>query len=213
MTDNPKPPRRWRWARRLIVLAGLGIALYLAFPWLLHGMGQYLDVSEPPRRADCVLVLGGSPSSRPFVAAALVRAGLVRRALVPTCKLSPEAQDGLVPPEHELIRRVLLARGARPENVVLLPGECDSTVDEANALARFLDEEPEATVAIVTDGYHTRRARMLFRRALGANHNRVYFVAASVDYVDADHWWRTEKGFVLYLNEYCKLLLYTFRKH
>src|SRR5262249_23505078 len=105
----------------------------------------------------------------------------------------------------------LLGRGVPPGRVVALPGECDSTLDEAHALARFLDAEPETTVAVVTHGYHTRRARSLFRRVLGGRGARVRFVAAPTDHFSADDWWCSEEGFAAYLTEYAKLLLYTLR--
>jgi uncharacterized SAM-binding protein YcdF (DUF218 family) len=178
---------------------------YLAAPWFLGWAGRFLDVSEPPRRADYVFVLGGGPETRPFAAAALLRAGLARRALFATVKLSPEAEDGLWPADHEVTRRVLLARGVRPADIVIFPEECDSTEDEARVLACFLEAEPEATVTVVTSDYHTRRTRLLFRRALGPQQGRVHFVAAPVDGVDAGNWWRTEKGLVVYVNEYFKL--------
>jgi uncharacterized SAM-binding protein YcdF (DUF218 family) len=105
-----------------------------------------------------------------------------------------------------LVRRVLLARGVPASAIVVLPGECDSTEDEAHTLARFLEAKPDLTVAVVTNDFHTRRARLLFRRALGSNSQRVHFVAAPVDGVAADNWWRTQKGFVQYTTEYLKLV-------
>jgi uncharacterized SAM-binding protein YcdF (DUF218 family) len=208
---QPKPSRRrFRWLRRLIVLATLVLVLYLARGWILSRAGRFLDIGEPPRRTDYVLILGGESSTRPFVAAALLRAGLARRALVPTVKMSPEAADGLWPAEHVLIRRILLARGIRADDILVLPGECDSTIDEAHALARFLDSEPEATVTVVTNDFHTRRARMLFRRVLKkTRENRVFFVAAPLDGVKTENWWRSERGFVVYINEYLKLIRYS----
>lgn len=210
MTTSKERPLR-RWARRLACLVAFLMALYLAGPWLLPPLAWFLDVSEAPRRCDYVFVLGGGAETRPFVAAALVRAGLAHSALVPTVKLSPEVLDGLWPAEHEITRRVLIARGAPAANIRLLPGECASTLDEAHALAAVLKAEPEGTVAVVTHAYHTRRARMLFRRVLGPDLVRVSFVAAPVDEVDPGRWWRSEIGFVLYVNEYLKLVLYSLR--
>jgi uncharacterized SAM-binding protein YcdF (DUF218 family) len=214
--DTGGPPvlregRRYHWLRWGFMFGAVVLAVYLAGPWILPRLGEFLDVSEPPRRVDCVLVLGGGASTRPFVAAALIRAGLARRALIATVKLSPEARDGTWPAEHDLVHGVLLARKVRGDEIVLLPGECDSTIDEARALARFLDSEPEATVAVVTNDFHTRRARMLFRRVLGPRQSQVHFVSAPVDGVVASNWWRTEKGFVVYTTEYLKLILYGFR--
>jgi uncharacterized SAM-binding protein YcdF (DUF218 family) len=195
----------------LALVVALLVGAYLARGRLLPAVGRFLDVSEPPRPVDVVLVLGGAANDRPFVAAALVRAGLAERVLVPTVKPSAENQEDLRPPEHELIRRALRGRGVASERIVPLPGEVGSTLDEAQALARFLDAEPDTTVAVVTHAYHTRRARSLFRRVLGGRMARVHFVAAPSDQFSADDWWCSEEGFATYLTEYAKLLLYTVR--
>jgi uncharacterized SAM-binding protein YcdF (DUF218 family) len=195
----------------MLLLAALLLVLYLARGRLLAAAARLLDVSEPPRAVDAVMILGGSADTRPLVAAALIRAGLARRALVPTGQSAPENEEDLVPPEHELIRGVLRARGVPDEAIVKLPGEVASTSDEARALCRFLDAEPDVTVAVVTNGYHTRRARMLFRHELGDRMARVVFFAAPAGW-DADNWWRSEEGFTSYLTEYVKLLYYGLRQ-
>jgi uncharacterized SAM-binding protein YcdF (DUF218 family) len=191
----------------VLCFAAFLLLLYLARGWLLPAAARFLDVSEPPRAVDAVLVLGGGADSRPLVAASLVRAGLARRVLVPAARLAPQNEDRLVPPEDSLIRGVLRARGVPDEAVVALPGEVASTRDEARALNRFLDAEPDATVAVVTNGYHTRRSRMLFRHELGERMARVHFVAAPAGW-GADHWWRSEEGFTSCVTEYFKLAYY-----
>jgi uncharacterized SAM-binding protein YcdF (DUF218 family) len=119
--------------------------------------------------------------------------------------------DLLAPPEPRLVRRVLVARGVPEGRVVTLPGEVASTFDEAHALGRFLDAHPDATVAVVTDDYHTRRARRVFRKVLGARAGRVSFVATPVDGVSAADWWTTPRGFSNYVAETFKAAYYEVR--
>jgi uncharacterized SAM-binding protein YcdF (DUF218 family) len=145
------------------------------------------------------------------VAAALIKAGWAKQALLPTVRLSPEAEQGVVLSEQETTTRVLKARGVPADAIRPLPGECASTADEAAALARFLDAEPAARVMIVTHTYHTRRARSIFRAALGERAERVHFLAAPTDGFSADDWWQSEEGFGCYANEYVKLLTFKFR--
>jgi uncharacterized SAM-binding protein YcdF (DUF218 family) len=139
------------------------------------------------------------------VAAALVRARKAQRVLVPTVKLSPENEEGLFPPEHDLIRKVLLARGVSPSAIVQLQGECESTWDEAHALARFLEAEPTTKVAVVTHDFHTRRTRLILGKLLGDRMSQVHVVAAPHDDFDADTWWQTAEGFATYTSEYVKM--------
>jgi uncharacterized SAM-binding protein YcdF (DUF218 family) len=201
-----------RWPLRLLVVAGLLLAAYLARGQLLPAAARFLDVSQPPRHVDDVMVLGGGYTNRPFVAAALLRAGLAHRALIPTASRPPDDDGGPALAEHEIVRRVLIARGVPDEAIVTLPGEVTSTRDEARALHRFLESHTDATVAVVTNGFHTRRARMLFRHELGGYMDRLFFVAAPMDEFDSDNWWRHEGGVSCYATEYFKLVYYGLRE-
>jgi uncharacterized SAM-binding protein YcdF (DUF218 family) len=199
------------WRRRLVglgLIVALAALLYAFHPSLLRLAARALDVSEPPRRVDCVLVLGGGEETRPFAAVALVNAGLAREVLVPS---GPRPADDDMPARHEIIRRALVARGVAPEAVVVLPDVVDSTADEARALGRFLESRPECSVAVVTNRFHTRRARAIFRRELGERAARVHFVGVPRDGYDETDWWQCEEGFGCYLNEYAKLAFHSLR--
>ncbi len=186
------------------------LALWLARTPLLTQAGRFLDVSEPPCRSDCVLVLGGDHDLRPAVAAALYKAGLARQVLVPVTGTSREVEAGLIPPEDDIVRRVLIARGVPASAIVRLPGPVASTADEAAALSRFLDYHPGRTVTVVTTDFHTRRARLLFRRANPGV--PLHFVAAPSEDCDAGDWWQSEGGCVAYLGEYIKLVVCALRR-
>jgi len=202
--------RRLRW----LVLLALAVALlllYVSRNRVLTSAAQFLDVSEPAQATDYVMVLGGNVQTRPFVAAALVNAGLARKALVATIKGSGDDRDGLVPSEQEMIRAVLVHEGVSPNVLLTLPNECASTFDEARALADFLETEPDSSVTVVTSSYHTRRTRSIFRKILGKRSARVRFLGAPVDGFDESNWWQFESGFSTYLNEYVKLAFYLVR--
>ena len=141
MSDTPRPRRRRRLARWAAV-ALLIATLYLTRGWTLPAWGRWLDASEPPRAADYALVLTGGEETRPFVAAGLYNRGFVKEVLVPRMRLIPDAAEGIDPPESDQIRDVLVRRGVPADRITLLPGEVNSTTDEAAALARFLDDHP-----------------------------------------------------------------------
>jgi uncharacterized SAM-binding protein YcdF (DUF218 family) len=189
------------------------LAVVLAAAWfgrapLLTAAARFLDVSEPPRQVDYVLVLGGGRETRPFVAAALYRAAMTRQVLVIRSRPEVEPDGRIRPTEEEVVRRVLGAHGV-PDNAIQSLGEdCNSTRDEAAALARFLESRPSATVAVITNDLHTRRARAIFRKALGERAADIHFVAAPTDGFNATNWWQFEEGFATYAAEYVKLTIY-----
>lgn len=205
---------KWVWRLVLLLLLAIVLTVLLAPGWVLPPLAHYLDVSESPRPVDFVLVLNGDPETRPFAAAALVKAGLAREVLLTRQRLTLESatvQEGAMPSELEITKRILVARGVAEDRIRILPSDVTSTADEARILATFLTEHPQATAAIVTNGFHTRRARMVFRKLLGKHAERIAFVGTPRDGVDPDTWWHTPHGCSVYVSEYCKMPYYWLR--
>lgn len=209
--ESLRPARRKVWMRRLaaVLLVGL-VLLYVLRGNLLAALGEWLDVSEPPSAADYVLVLGGDKQTRPFAAIGLYRKGLARQVLLPRVALTPDAEDGLVPPEQEIAQRVLRRGGVPWDAVILLPGEVHSTYEEACSLARFLEGRPNCSVTVLTSTYHTRRTRWIFRRVVGVGHE-LHFTGVEPDGYTAANWWQHEDGFLAYGGECCKFIYYRLR--
>ncbi len=203
--------------RRLahIVLAGLSVALLsVAGVLAFRNAAWWLDVGEPPVASDYVVVLPGDPDRRPFVAAALIKAGLARQALVPETVQGPDVLDGIALPSSEVILRVLRARGVPREKIKVLRGTSNSTSSDMALITAFLRRYPTATVTFVTSAFHTRRARWTIRRWLRTVPNfagEVHFVAAPNPEFQTERWWRTEAGFLCVTSEYGKLIAYWLR--
>lgn len=199
--------RRWKWIVLAFLLTGV-VAVYLQRQFLLTKAGCWLIVSNSLHEpVDYVLVLGGGATTRPFVAAEIVRAGLAKKVLIPRFSQSEEVRDGISISEDEMMRQVLLRSDVSAEAIVQLDAVVDSTKAEARALADFLREIRGLRVAVVTSDFHTRRSRLLFSRACGDDVGNLTFIGAPTDGFDASNWWRTERGTVAYVNEYLKLLL------
>ena len=203
-------PRRLR-RRVLLALVVAALLLYVGRNRILSAAGRFLDVSEPPVATDYVMVLGGNKETRPFAAAALIKVGLARKAIVATIAGHGDVLDGIAPCEQELIRAVLVRQGVSPDAVMILPNSCRSTFDEARALAEFLESEPDSSVTVITSCQHTRRTRWIFRKALGERSAHVHFVGVPMDGFDATNWWHFESGFCTYVDEYLKLAFYLVR--
>lgn len=207
MTAQPPDLRRSR-RRRWPILAGASVLVLLYFvrSQLLASLGGWLNVGETLREpVDYVYVLGGDASTRPFLAAAIYRAGYASDVLIPRSLEPAEADDARMPTEEELLQRVLALRGVPETAIRRLDGAVSSTRDEARALAGFLAERPEATVAIVTNDFHTRRTRLLFCRAIPGARDRLHFIAAPTDGFSPGNWWHFKDGVLWYVGEYAKL--------
>ncbi len=121
------------------------------------------------------------------------------------------AQMGAIPTEFEVTKRVLVARGVPDAAIRILSGEIASTADEAAALMPLLKAEQDARVAVVTNDFHTRRSRLVFRRVLGERGAQLSFVGVPRAGAPQDAWWETPNGCVVYTSEYAKLGYYWLR--
>ncbi|MEN6498174.1 MAG: YdcF family protein [Thermoguttaceae bacterium] len=199
--------KRRRWLILGATLA-LILTLYFGSDRLLPLPARWLDVGDRPRRADYVLVLGGDAGTRAVAAAMLVRRKYASTVLVPRTVDCRAPDQMVLPPEHELIRRVLVRCGVAEHAIRYLGGKVDSTYDEVFALAKVLDEAPDKRVLVVTNGYHSRRARWILSRALGAKASQAMVVSAPVEGYTAENWWRSEEGFQAVVGEFAKMAIY-----
>jgi uncharacterized SAM-binding protein YcdF (DUF218 family) len=199
------PARKVAWVAGIVACAA---AMILARESLLQFALSWLDVGTQPAEVDCVLVLGGDVSTRPFVAASLAKLGLARRVLVPRTLGTGRDIEGIVGLEDELTCEVLRRRGVPREAITLIGQPCAHTQDEARALGDYLKASPSVRAAVVTSGYHTRRARWVFRSVLGRTAERVSFVSAPWDDFPRERWWRDPSGASAVLGEYLKLAFY-----
>jgi uncharacterized SAM-binding protein YcdF (DUF218 family) len=195
-----------------VLLGGLALLLllYVARAKVLPLVGSFLDIGGRPVKTDFVMILNGDAETRPFVAAALMRKGFAEDALVATVPQSERAQRAGWKSQDQLVRAVLQHGGISAERIHTL-GAVENTFQEAQALGRFLQSHPGATVTVVTNDYHSRRARWVIRRVLESGNSRVHFVTAPTNGFNQSNWWLFETGLVLYVTEYGKLMFYLAR--
>jgi uncharacterized SAM-binding protein YcdF (DUF218 family) len=209
-------PKRWPvrpWVRWSLILAVVFGVVWLGGAHILTSAGAWLNVGQPVASTDFVLVLPGGPDTRPYLAAALWKAGYSREILLLQCKPSPDDLLSGSPPSYELERRVIEARGVPAEKIRTLETATESTFSDAECLRRFLHEHADATATVVTNDYHTRRTRFAFNRVFSqeARASAIRFVSAPTDGVSASDWWRHKAGLRSYGSEYLKLIFYEFR--
>lgn len=203
-----------RQVRRFAICLGIGVICLVGF-WNraipLTYMCSWLNVGESPDCADYVYILPGDETVRPLVGAALVNAGLARKVLIPSTRVSADEKDGISPPTSEIVRRILLHRGISKETIISLKSANRTTFDDARVLAGYLESEPQDTVIVITNAFHTRRTRYIFREVLGRKADRLRFIAAPNPGFADDNWWQQRSGIRIVLSENIKLLFYFLR--
>lgn len=195
----------------LLTAAAVGLAFW--FPdRVLPACMTWLDVGESPHEAEYIYVLGGSLHSRPFAAAALFRAGYAPEVLVSHVRSGKDQTDDDIPPEHQIMRSVLIRRGVPESAIAILGNDHDSTLDEAQSLAKFLEQsDSDARVLVVTSDYHSRRTRWIFQTILAGRAHQATVISSPAYRFCPDDWWRTADGFNSIAGEYLKLPAYYVR--
>jgi uncharacterized SAM-binding protein YcdF (DUF218 family) len=186
----------------LVLTAFAGAAVGLAY------VAQWPSVADQPRKADAIVVLGGS-FSRPFQAADLYRQGLARKIYVSVpvrkdeYRLLDEAGVAF-PRDEEVMRQVLLKKGVPASAIEYLGKDLISTVAEAQAV-RTVFARRMPRLLVVTSPYHLRRARIIFSDALPAADIRM--IATSYDPFPSS-WWKDQNAARSVLLELAKISFY-----
>ena len=185
----------------VLVLFGLVVSgpLWLPIP------ARFLAASDPPARADAIVVLSGRASERAPLAADLYRRGVAPVVITLGEHIDPLSRALREPlTEAELNARVAARNGVPPAAIVIV-SRGRSTREEARALRKHLAPAPGRAVVLVTSGFGTRRVRWTFGRALGDGF-RIIVVSPEAPEVGPHNWWRSERGVVEVVTESMKLL-------
>ena len=188
-------------------LLAVMLLIWLVRVPILRAIGGVLTTDEPLRKADLIFPLGGHPNTRPFFAARLYRDGYAPRVVLVQVEQDSVSRTLGWPSETETTLEILAARGVPRDSVLMLDfagGGVASTFDEAVRLRDYLRDKPGTSVIVVTNSYHTRRARWTLERALGDLPVTIIMAGAPHPEFDETNWWRSEIGMILVFEEYVK---------
>ena len=197
--SNLKTASRWR--KPLLTIIALGMCfigvLFLSRGFWLPGLLDYLDVSQPPQPADVLVILGGN-GSRARTAVDLYNQRLASRVILGGCSASLEMQ------------LAYLEKEGVPSSAIVATVDAESTWDEAKQVLDLLQTDGATSALIITDSYHTRRARATYAHMSAKMDIELTFVSSS-DTLSSENWWRNGTSRWDVLSEYPKLVYYLLR--
>src|SRR5262245_25808217 len=194
----------------IVLLIILPIGIWLERATLLQKAADLWVISDPVTRSDVVVVLGGGVDTRPFVAAALYKQGLVRKVLVSQV-VETRSSKLLELPEHSERNRLVLQKLGVPEAAIEIFGNLNkNTKDEAVALRDWANRHDVSSMVIPTEIFAARRVQWIFNREFSGSSVRLEIPAFEASYTRAG-WWKTEAGMIAFQNEIMKYLYYRFK--
>jgi uncharacterized SAM-binding protein YcdF (DUF218 family) len=163
--------------------------LYLVRRPLLRFTAESWIIEDPLDQADALIVLGDDNfyADRSTRGAQLFREGKAPVIVASGRRLRPNA--GIA----ELMEHDLIERGVPRDKIVRCTEEGDSTLEEAEALARLVKGKKWHSVIVVTSNFHTRRARYIFRHVFPQGLDVRVASARDGDF-DPEHWWEKRKS-------------------
>lgn len=194
------------WRRWLFLLGAiLAVAAVLVRGVWLPLIGGFLVVADPLHPADAVVALSGGERERVAAAAALFNQRYAQWFVVTDWRYEvPGVRESYA----DLMRQEAIWQGVDPDRILVAPGTVETTCEEALAVRELAQERGWTSLIVVTDPYHTRRARMAFRDAFRGTGIAVMVRPVREHRYRPESWWQTQDGLRETWTEYLKLALY-----
>ena len=109
-------------------------------------------------------------------------------------------------PENELLLKYFAYFGKNPDGIYFTDRPVTSTFEEALATRAWMESKGKRSMILVTNPYHTRRARLIFDHVFKGTGVRIYSVTAPNPFDDPAHWWRKERDVKQVALEYLSLI-------
>ncbi len=200
-------------AFRLAALVVLALLIRLLGPPALTAYARWLIVEDPIERADAVVALSGGEGERLQASINLYQQGragclLLVGPAIPLLKVYT-GEDSLT--QGEAKRRIAVRRGVPPDSVFLSLG-ATSTWEEAQATLAEARARNWQSIILVTDPYHSRRARATFRHTFRGLPIRlaVYHLPLERSSYHPEKWWDRERDLMAVMTETIKTVFYAY---
>jgi uncharacterized SAM-binding protein YcdF (DUF218 family) len=188
---------------RVLLLLGIVVYLLWAFQSIwMPPIGGFLIVSDPLQQADAVMPLA-SGTRRLQHAAHLIDTHHARWFVLSNA-FTDDAPD-LTSVQR---RNQAIEAGVRGGQIMITPNRVTSTYEEAMELRMLATENQWERVIVVTDPFHTRRARLVFRDVFANTEIGVIIRPVEQHWYEADSWWEHGHDVLATALEYIKLVSY-----
>ena len=191
------------------------VAVLLLLLLTLYGLsrlGGFLVLEDPLRKADAIVVLGGTMYERQLEAVELYKAGMAPRIYL-FREVADWGERVLIERQMPYLRVVdvqidAMVKLGVPRDAISILDQAANTATEARFVHDLVVAQHVNTVIIVTSKQHTRRARLAMTRRLAGTGVTVIMRGSRYDRTNVDAWWRDRPTIRFTLFESQRLLGY-----
>ena len=180
----------------LLVLAGV---VFFGHGIILDRAGKYLYEKDELKPVDVIVVLGGEEKERVEYGVKLFKEGWARKNRVIMTGgpvVGKHTYAGLMKEQAEELDV--------PGKFILLADRSRSTEQDAKYTGEILKRNGYKSIILVTSPYHSRRASIIFRKALPGI--RVICAPSDKSWLSFDEWWKRPRDRDRVLSEWSKFL-------
>jgi len=189
----------FRLLKIVLLIAFIAAVMFLSHGFLLTKTGEFLVKKDKMKPADVIVILAGEDERVPY-GVRLLKEGWARKERVIMA-------GGPVVWKHSwasLMKEHAESLGLPARNI-LLEDKGRTTEEDAFAVRDMLKKYGYQSIVLVTSPYHSRRASLIFDKALGKD---IQILNAPVEesWFRAHDWWKRKRDRSRVLEEYAKLL-------
>lgn len=186
------------------------IAIFYTIAFL--NAGRWLIKNDSPVNGDAIVLLTGSIADRVLETADRFNEGTAGRIIIVTesmgeYKILEEKGVSLISSTNQICNS-LAALGVPSGSITILPGDAESTMEEALVIDKYLTGQNAIdTIILVSSKTHTRRASMIFNHVLRKSGKNVTVLCSPSRYTgfNASRWWMKKEDIQDVVLEYVKL--------
>lgn len=184
----------------LVLLALVGILLYLGHSYILDKAGRFLYYKDELKPADVIVVLAGEQTERVEYGVQLFKEGWARKDRI-IFSGGPAVWKYTyvwMMQEHAMELGV-------PQKAILLEEKSRSTEQNAFFTKEILKKHGYKSCILVTSPYHSRRASEIFKKVMG-NEIRVISAPSEKSWFKFEQWWERKRDRAVVFSEFSKFI-------
>ena len=198
--------------KRRIIITVIIFLIVVLFIGGCRQAGPWLVKDDHPVHADFMVMLMGSIPDRILQVSDLYEQGVAGKLVIVEESMGAyrilQERGATFISNTEQVRRAAIDLGIPSDSIIVLPGDASSTQMEACIVRDFLKEHFLGdTLVIVSTPDHTRRASMIFGKALEVLDKKPVVLCSPSAYTafDPGKWWKDREGIQKVLLEYLKI--------
>ncbi len=176
---------------------------------LVYGVGRFLTVADPLKKADAIVVLSGGDDSRLQEAITLYQENYADSIILTETGAVLEEFNTTYSREQRL---VLINAGIPPTAIQVIGNKAASTREEAKLVRTRVANTDAHTLIVVTDPYHTLRTRLIWEDVFKNSGVDLVIRPARSSWYRPETWWMSVAGWKSTMNELAKLGAYLFTR-